>query len=83
MAQFWPRPSVWFGAEDPAALDALAAMDGVLGYGREGDGARVELDGVARVPGLVAALADAGVRLTSVTPHRPSLEELYLRVRQR
>ena len=66
MAQFWPRPSVWFGAEDAAALDALAAMDGV-----------------ARVPGLVAALAGAGVRLTSVTPHRPSLEELYLRVRQR
>jgi ABC-2 type transport system ATP-binding protein len=83
MDRYWPRPIVWFGAEDPPSLDALAGMDGVLAYGREGARSRVELDDRARVPGLVAALIGAGVRLTSVTPHEPSLEELYLRVRRR
>jgi ABC-type uncharacterized transport system ATPase subunit len=81
--RFWPRPVVWFGAEDLSTLDPLAAMDGVVVYARDGARVRVELDDLARVPGLVASLAGAGVRLTSVTPHQPSLEELYLRVRNR
>jgi ABC-2 type transport system ATP-binding protein len=83
MARYWPRPLVRFAAEDPAGLDVLATMDGVVSYGREGATANVELDAVARVPGLVASLAAAGVRLTAVTPHERSLEELYLRVRRR
>ncbi len=83
MSRYWPRPLVRFGAEDPAGLDALAAMDGVVSYVRDGAGASVELDGLARVPGLVASLAGGGVRLTVVAPHERSLEELYLRVRQR
>ena len=83
MDRFWPRPIVWFGAEDVTALDRLAAMDGVVAYGREAGRARAELDDLARVPGLVSALTADGVRLTSVTPHQPSLEELYLRVRHR
>jgi ABC-2 type transport system ATP-binding protein len=81
--RYWPRPVVRFGAEDPTRLDVLATMDGVVAYERHGDRARVELDDVARVPALVASLARSGVRLTSVTPHEPSLEELYLRVRSR
>jgi ABC-2 type transport system ATP-binding protein len=80
--RFWPRPVVRFGAETGAALDVLAAMDGVVSYRREGDRAEVELDHVGRVPALVTSLAGSGVRLTSVTPHEPSLEELYLRVRR-
>jgi ABC-2 type transport system ATP-binding protein len=83
MNRYWPRPLVRFAAEDAGGLDALATMDGVVTYEREGDRANVELDDVARVPGLVATLAAAGVRLTSVTPHERSLEELYLRVRRR
>jgi ABC-2 type transport system ATP-binding protein len=81
MRRYWPRPVVRFGAEDPAGLDALAHMDGVVSYARDGGPARVEVDDLGRVPGLVAALAAAGVRLTMVTPHEPSLEQLYLRVR--
>ncbi len=42
---------------------------------------RVELDDLSRVPDLVARLAAAGVRLTRVTPHEPTLEELYFAVR--
>jgi len=83
MHRFWPRPAVRFAAEDPAALDVLAGMDGVLAYVRDDDGAEVDLDDLARVPGLIAALAAEGVRLTRVVPHARSLEELYLRVRNR
>jgi ABC-2 type transport system ATP-binding protein len=83
MAQFWPRPVVRFAAEEPARLDLLATMDGVASYTRDGDTAQVEVDDIARVPALVAALVDSGVRLTRVDPHTPSLEELYLRVRHR
>ncbi|MDQ4091444.1 MAG: ABC transporter ATP-binding protein [Actinomycetota bacterium] len=82
LRRYWPRPVVRFGAEDVAALDTLSTMAGVLAYRRNGAGAEVELDDLARVPGLVTALAGAGVRLTAVTPHERSLEELYLRVRK-
>jgi ABC-2 type transport system ATP-binding protein len=82
MRRYWPRPVVRFGAEDAGRLDALATMDGVVAYARDGAGAQVELDDLARVPALVTALAGAGVRLTAVTPHERSLEELYLRVRK-
>jgi len=83
MHRYWPNPLVRFAAEESAALDVLATMDGVVAYRRKGATADVELDDVARVPGLVASLAAAGVRLTAVTPHQRSLEELYLRVRRR
>ena len=83
MRRYWPRPVVHFRAEDSSALDVLAGMEGVVRYSRNGAGADAELDDLARVPGLVASLAAAGVRLTAVTPHERSLEELYLRVRQR
>ncbi len=58
-------------------------MPGVVGYARTGRAgeAEVQVDDLARVPGLVASLAAVGVRLTKVSPHEPSLEELYLRVR--
>ena len=82
MRRYWPRPVVRFGAEDVAGLDVLATMDGVVDYRRDGAGAQVELDDLGRVPALVTALAGAGVRLTAVTPHERSLEELYLRVRK-
>ncbi|MEA2717489.1 MAG: type transport system ATP-binding protein [Actinomycetota bacterium] len=81
--RFWPHPLVVFRAEDGATLDRLQLMEGVVRYARTGDRAEVEVDDRGRVPHLVASLAAVGVRLTQVTPHEPSLEELYLRVRQR
>lgn len=83
MRQFWPHPMVVFAAEDGAGLDRLELMEGVVRYTRTGNQAEVEVDDRSRVPGLVASLAAVGVRLTKVSPHEPSLEELYLRVRQR
>ena len=83
MRRFWPTPTVVFEAEDPDDLKRLLDMAGVASLELEGGRARAEVDDLARVPELVAALVAAGVRLVAVTPHRPSLEELYLRVRSR
>jgi len=81
--RYWPNPTVVFDAEDRNELDGLATMDGVVSYERDGGGASVAVDDLRRVPDLVAGLTAAGVRLTRVSPHAPSLEELYLRVRSR
>ncbi|MHB8669413.1 MAG: ABC transporter ATP-binding protein [Acidimicrobiales bacterium] len=81
MARYWPHPTVDLDAEDRAALDGAAVLPGVIGYSRNGSAARVTLDDLARVPDVVASLSRAGVRLTSVRPHQPTLEELYFAVR--
>jgi ABC-2 type transport system ATP-binding protein len=81
MRRIWPEPTVVFDAEDRQGLDALASLPGVTEYRRDGGAAVVTIDDVARVPDLVGALAVAGVRLTKVSPHEPTLEELYFAVR--
>jgi ABC-2 type transport system ATP-binding protein len=83
MRRYWPTPSVVLEAEDPGALRQMLDLEGVVACDTEGDKVRVGLDHLSRVPDLIAALVAAGVRLTAVTPHRPTLEELYLRVRSR
>ena len=91
--RFWPNLVVRLDAEDPAGLDRLAGLDGVLAYDRDDRGlaasgagaaagaATVQLDDLSRVPEIVFALAAAGVRVTRVEPHIPSLEDLYFAVR--
>jgi len=49
---------------------------------QSGDYAEVHLDRLERVPDLVAELVAAGVRLTRVDPHNPSLEDLYFAIRR-
>jgi ABC-2 type transport system ATP-binding protein len=83
VARYWPNPRVLVDAEERSSLDALATMDGVVAFDRNGGGALVDLDDLERVPDLVARLAAEGVRLTRVVPHEPSLEELYFAVRSR
>ena len=78
----WPRPAVVIDAEERAPLDALRYLPAVTGYQRDGGPARVELEDLAAIPDLVAALTAAGVRVTRVVPHEPTLEELYFAVRQ-
>jgi ABC-2 type transport system ATP-binding protein len=80
--RYWPHDVVRIGAEDPTGLDALARATGVLAYERTDGGATLHLDDPGRVPDLVAALAAAGVRVTRVVPHEPTLEDLYFAVRQ-
>jgi len=81
--RYWPHPIVLVDAQDRATLDLAAGLDGVLRFERNGAGATLAVDDLARVPDLVAALAAAGVRLTRVVPHEPSLEELYFAVHGR
>ena len=80
--RYWPHPSVVLDATDRSGLDQLEAMPGVVGYSRNGASAHVALDDLARIPDLVEALTASGVRLTRVTPHEPTLEELYFAVRR-
>ena len=82
VAHYWPHPSVVVDAENREALEEAVGMDGVVGYERNGAGARVTLDHLGRVPELVAALVAAGARIRRVSPHEPSLEELYFVVRR-
>jgi ABC-2 type transport system ATP-binding protein len=87
--QLFPVPEVLMDAADPVALRrVLEGADGPRpdGVGGLADaprgGVMVTLDDLGRIPGLVALLVGAGVRLTRVEPHRPTLEELYLAVRR-
>jgi ABC-2 type transport system ATP-binding protein len=77
----WNSVTVALDAEDPAQLDQVSAMPGVVSYERV-NSAVVGLDDADRIPDIVAALVDIGVRLTRVEPRTPTLEELYFAVRR-
>jgi ABC-2 type transport system ATP-binding protein len=65
------------GADARLALEGLAEIDEVT---LEGHTLRaLARDGAAAIPAVLAALEAGGVRATSVTVARPSLEEVYLR----
>lgn len=81
--RYWPSATVTIDAEDPAALDAAREMDGVLGFERNGGPATITIESLASIPDLVASLAAQSVRLTSVVPHKPTLEDLYFLVRSK
>lgn len=81
ISQLWPHPTVVLDGEDRERLDAARHLPGVRSYRRDDGPASVELDDLARVPDLIGTLAAAGVRLTRVNPHQPTLEELYFAVR--
>ncbi|MGZ4683497.1 MAG: ATP-binding cassette domain-containing protein [Acidimicrobiales bacterium] len=80
--KYWPHDIVRLDAEDPSQLDQVVGMEGVIASRRENDVTEVQLDDLARVPDVVAALTAAGVRLTRVDPHNPSLEDLYFAIRR-
>ena len=79
--RFWPQPTVVFDAEERTTLDRLASLPGVTGYSRDGGPAVATVEDLALVPDLIATLTASGARLTKVTPHEPTLEELYFAVR--
>ncbi|MDP8908712.1 MAG: ABC transporter ATP-binding protein [Chloroflexota bacterium] len=70
------------GALDDTALRRIAAYGAIEGVARDGrrDGGevRVRMDDFADVPRLVDALVRAGVAVYGVTPHRRSLEDVFL-----
>ena len=80
--RYWPTDEVLIDAEDRGGLDLIAGAEGVVAYGRDGGPARVQLDALTRIPELVRALTEAGVRITRVAPREPTLEDLYFAVRR-
>jgi ABC-2 type transport system ATP-binding protein len=87
--QLFPVPEVLLDATDRVALRRVLEgadgppLDGVGAVEENRSGAlMVALDELGRVPDLVRQLVTAGLRLTRVEPHRPTLEELYLAVRR-
>jgi ABC-2 type transport system ATP-binding protein len=80
--RYWP-PTVVLDAENRELLfDRIEKSEGIVSFERNGH-ALVELDSLARVPDLVAALTKARVRLTRVEPRTPTLEELYFVVQKK
>ena len=93
---YWPEDSVhitvertgagWPTFQDLSDLELLEAVRAVEALDDSTTSrhttVRVVLDDPAAVPDVVAALANAGARLTKVLPHQPTLEELYFAVRQ-
>lgn len=80
--RYWPHPILTICAEDPRLLERMRNWPGVVGMRNDPSGARLEIDDMARVPDMVAALAADGVRLTRVEPHHPTLEDLYFLIRR-
>jgi len=78
--RYWPTPQLFVDAEDRAALDHVRDLPGVVGFRTEPRPTAL-LSDAAVIPDLVAALSAAGVRLTRVEPHEPTLEDLYFAVR--
>ncbi|MEL7155593.1 MAG: ABC transporter ATP-binding protein [Actinomycetota bacterium] len=81
-ARHWPNPLVRLTADEPGSLDAMADWIEVRHYERTVDGARVTLGDATAVPDLVARLCAGGVRLRSVEPYRPTLEDIYFAERE-
>jgi len=81
--RFWPVPEVVVDAEDrPQLARLLSTIEGVQSHSTNGGPVRVQLDSLTRVPDLVGMLCRQGARLTKISPHEPTLEELYLTVRR-
>lgn len=80
--KYWPTDSVRISANNPTSLDALASAPGVSGYERSNDTANIQIDSLQRVPAMIAGLVANDVEITSVSPFKPSLEDLYFAVRR-
>jgi ABC-2 type transport system ATP-binding protein len=79
IAHYWNRPAVTVDAIGGISMDHIHRL-GYDGFPAD-DGVRVELDAAEEIAELVSALVADGVRLTRVVPEKPSLEDLYFRVR--
>ncbi len=80
ISRYWTRPAVTVEALDGITVDTLAALGFAATAGDRG--LRVEVDSAEEIADLNAALVSAGVRVTRLDPEKPSLEDLYFRVRR-
>jgi len=80
--RYWPDLVVILDAEDRSTLVKARDFEGVTDFEDNGR-ATIQIDDIRRIPDLIAYMTKAGVRLTRVEPHVPSLEDLYFAVRRR
>ncbi len=81
--RYWPEDSVEIGIDgDPSALHDLTMIPGVVRTEATAEGARVVLEDPSITPDVVDALVRAGIRVRSVEPQDPTLEQLYFAVRR-
>ncbi len=80
ISRYWTRPAVSVDALDGLTVDTLRD----LGFAATAadNGVRVEVDSAEEIADLNAALVGAGVRVTRLDPEKPTLEDLYFRVRR-
>jgi len=74
--RYLTEPVVVLDAEDRTALAIVEGRPGVLDATWNG-ALQVRLDGIERLPGIVADLVAAGARITRVEPQAPTIETLY------
>ena len=80
-ARYMSDPIVIFDAENRAALEPLAKLDGVIDTTWNG-AVHATLKDLDRLPDLVASLVEGGARITRVEPVVPTLEELYFEMQR-
>ena len=61
---------------DPAVLDSIGKLPGVVRIDRDGDAVRISVDDERAVSAVLRLLVDAGI--TAVKVSQPSLEEVYI-----
>jgi len=80
--RYWPSPQVHVTSEAGSDMDFLAQLPAVAAYERHGNTATIDLPDLSQVPELVEALVRRNIRITSVAPFTPTLEDLYFAVRR-
>jgi ABC-2 type transport system ATP-binding protein len=80
ISHYWTRPAVTVDALDGLTVETLADLGFVATATARG--VRVEVDSTDDIADLNALLVGAGVRVTRLDPEKPSLEDLYFRVRR-
>lgn len=79
--RFWPSPSIDITALHGPDLDRMALWPEILSYDRVEATAHVEISDDTSPADIILRLAGDGIRLDSIMPFRPSLEDLYFAVR--
>ncbi len=72
------RVAIRTGGLTPAALEAVRPL--AVELRQEGDLLHLGLPGEAVIPGVVRALAAAGVDVFAITPEHQSLEEMFIQI---
>jgi len=71
------------GPADPAALDVVRAVRGVLEAGTDPAGARLRVEARDVVPAVVARLVESGAEVFAAVPRPPTLEDVYFEIEAR